>query len=163
MNTSTLDLQLNRSPQNTGEAYLKLQLDDRNHAALPIEFAQEVLIVPASRLTYMPNASVYMLGLLNQRSRVFWVADLPRMLGLEPIATDVHLYNIAIIQVQKAALALAVQAVKGVQRLNRDLIQSPIGTVSSDLTSYLQGCIPQNREVLLVLDPEAIVNASVLR
>jgi positive phototaxis protein PixI len=161
MNTATANLQLDR--KQTDEAYLKLQLDDRNHAVLPIEFAQEVLIVPASRLTYMPNAPVCMLGLLNQRSRVFWVADLPQMLGLEPLATDVHLYNIAIVQVQKAALALAVQAVKGVQRLNRDLIQSPIGTVDPSLTPYLRGCIPQNREVLLVLDPEAIVNASVLR
>lgn len=163
MNAAIPELVLAQSQKESGEAYLKLQLNDRQHAILPIQFSQQVLVVPANRLTHMPNMPSCMLGLLNQRSRVFWVADLPQMLGLNPIPADVHLYNIAIIQVQKAALALAVQAIKGVRKFNPESIESPIGAVASEIVPYLRGCIPEDGEMLLVLDPEAIANSTALR
>ncbi|MBW4620661.1 MAG: chemotaxis protein CheW [Cyanosarcina radialis HA8281-LM2] len=153
---------LNRSLNNVGEAYLKLQLDAQTEAALPMEFAREASIVPASRLTYMPNMPPCVLGLLNQRSRVFWVVDLPQLLGLSAIAAEAQRYSIVIIEANNVSLGLVVKEVKGVTRFAKDIIQSPIGTVSPELTPYLQGCIPQNREALLILDPEAIANTSVL-
>jgi twitching motility protein PilI len=153
---------LNRSLNNVGEAYLKLQLDARTQAALPMQFAREASIVPASRLTYMPNMPPCVLGLLNQRSRVFWVVDLPQLLGLTEIDTDVQQYNIVTIEAKNAALGLVVKEVKGVTRFAQDVIQSPIGTVSSALTPYLRGYVPQTREALLILDPEGIANSSAL-
>jgi positive phototaxis protein PixI len=162
MKNPTLALPVDRSQKNLGEPYLRLQLDDRNHAALSMEFAQEVSIVPATRLTYMPNSPLCMLGLLNQRSRVYWVVDLPQMLGLEPLASDTQQYNIAIIQARNVSLAVAIKAVQGVKRFVKESIQSPIGTVDPHLTPYLQGCIPQDREAILILDAEAIVNSPIL-
>ncbi|MCU0535912.1 MAG: chemotaxis protein CheW [Hydrococcus sp. Prado102] len=159
---STLNLQANRSQKAVGQAYLKFQLDSKTQAALPMDAAQEVLIVPSSRLTFMPNMPSCILGLLNQRSRVFWVIDLPQLLEMQPLPSDTQQYSLTIVRVGNAVLALAVMNVKGVTRFPSEVIQSPIGTVAPGLTPYLRGLVPQEREILLVLDPEAILNSSVL-
>jgi positive phototaxis protein PixI len=163
MNITTLNLQADQSQKSIGQAYLKLQLDSKTQAALPMEGAQEVIIVPIDRLTFMPNMPSCVLGLLNQRSRVFWVVDLPQLLEMQPLPSDAQQYNIAIVRVGNVALALAVFAVKGVTRFFNEAIQSPIGTVAPGLTPYLRGLVPQEREILLVLDPEAILNSKVLQ
>jgi positive phototaxis protein PixI len=162
MNLSTFNLQTNRSQKAVGQAYLKFQLDAKTQAALPMDAAQEVLIVPSSRLTFMPNMPSCILGLLNQRSRIFWVVDLPQLLEMQPLPSDAQQYNLTIVRVGNAVLALAVMNVKGVTRFLADVIQSPIGTVAPGLTPYLRGLVPQEREILLVLDPEAILNSAVL-
>jgi twitching motility protein PilI len=162
MNLSTLNSQANRSQKAVGQAYLKLQLDAKTQAALPMDSSQEVLIVPASRLTFMPNMPTCVLGLLNQRSRVYWVVDLRQLLEMKALPSDAQQYNIAIARSGNASLALAVLSVKGVTRFLPEVIQSPIGTVAPGLTPYLRGLVPQEREILLVLDPEAILNSAAL-
>jgi len=162
MNAAILNQQLARSQQEGGQAYLKLQLDPQTQAALPMDFAQEVLVVSAGRLTFMPNMPSCVIGLLNQRSRVFWTVDLPQMLDFQALPSDTQQYNIIIVRVGNLALALAVLTVKGVIRFGVEAIESPIGTVSVGLTPYLQGWIPQNKEILLVLDPQAILTSPVL-
>lgn len=162
MNASTLNSQAKRSQQDSGQAYLKLQLDSQTQAALAMDFAQEVLVVPAGRLTFMPNMPSCVLGLLNQRSRVFWTVDLPQLLEFQALPSDTQQYNIIIVRIGNLALALAVLTVKGVIRFGVEAIESPIGTVSSGLTPYLRGWIPQEKEILLVLDPQAILSSPVL-
>ncbi|MBR8826637.1 MAG: purine-binding chemotaxis protein CheW [Gomphosphaeria aponina SAG 52.96 = DSM 107014] len=163
MNTSTLKPKLSQLGSNLGEPYLRLQLERNTSAALEMKHSQEVITVPVGRIAPMPNMPDFVLGLLNQRSRVFWVVDLPQMLELQPLEVDVQNYNIAIVRVGNMPLALAVREVKGVMRLQAELIQSPLGTVSPSLTAYVRGCVLEKKEVLLVLEPEAIVNASVLQ
>jgi len=162
MNIATLNTKLGQFSGNLGEPYLRLQLEEKTAALVEMKHSQEVMTVAVSRIAPMPNMPDFVLGLLNQRSRVYWVVDLAQMLDLEPLAKDVQQYNIAIVRIENVPLALAVREVKGVMRLEIDEIQSPLGTVSPGLTSYLRGCVLEKKEVLLVLAPEAIVNASVL-
>lgn len=162
MNAATLNQQFARSQKDNAQAYLKLQLDPQTQAAMPMDFTQEVLVVPAGRLTFMPNMPLCVLGLLNQRSRVFWTVDLPQLLDFQPLSSDTQQYNVIIVRVGNLALALAALTVKGVVRFSVEAIESPIGTVSVGLTPYLQGWIPQEKEILLVLDPQAILTSPVL-
>ena len=162
MNTTALPTQLSRIQRNAGDAYLRLQLNHQTPAVVAMEHTQEVLVVPAGRITPMPNMPACVLGLLNQRSRVLWVVDLPQMLDLQAFDRDVQQYNIAIVRVGSIPLGLVVQEVKGVMRLTAASLQSPIGTVAPGLIPYLRGCILQQTEVLLVLDAEAIVHSPVL-
>jgi twitching motility protein PilI len=85
------------------------------------------------------------------------------MLGLQPIDRKLQNYNVAIIKVSNFPLAFAVGQVQGVIRFSVEAIQSPIGTVSESLTPYLRGLAIQDKEILLVLDSEAIVTASALQ
>ncbi len=163
MNTSTLAFQSNQLQKNLGDPYLRLQLDRQTQAVLPMEDTQEVLVVPVGRIMPMPNMPACVLGLLNQRSRVFWVIDLPQMLELQPLDTEVQQYNLAIVRVGNIPLGLVVEKVKGEMRFTADLMQSPIGTVAPGLIPYLRGCLLQKTEVLLVLDAEAIVRSPILQ
>lgn len=140
-----------------GDTYLKFHFGQPTPAVLSMNQAQEVIILQPARLTPMPNMPAYVLGLLNRRSRIFWVIDLQRMLGLNETPTNVQQYNVVIIRSGAASLGLLIERVEGVIRLTPDCIQSPHGHVSSDLVPYLRGCTLQEREILLVLDAEAII------
>jgi positive phototaxis protein PixI len=163
MNFPIMETQALSFQKAVGDPYLHVQIDSQTQILLPMATTQEVLITPASRLTIMPNMSPYFLGLLNQRSRIFWVIDLPKLLDLAPLKLDIQQYSIAIIRSGKMALGLAVEKVKGVTRFPTEKIQSPIGTVEPGLIPYLRGCIAQERQIFLILEAEAILNASILK
>lgn len=147
--------------KSSGEAYLHLQLDSQTQALLAMKQAREVLTIPAERLTPIPNMPESVLGLLNQRSRVFWAIDLPQLLELSSLEPHLQEYNLAIVHFDNIPLALAVQGIKGVTRIDSEAIRSPLGAVAAGLAPYLQGCVLKQEEMLLVLDVGAIVRASV--
>ncbi|MGB7415975.1 MAG: chemotaxis protein CheW [Thermosynechococcaceae cyanobacterium] len=146
-----------------GEPYLQLQLTQHIPAVLPMEFAQEALVVGADTLTPIPNMPACVLGLLNRRSRVFWVVDLSQVLGLPAHTTNVQFYNIVLTKVGKRSLGLVVPDVRGVERFASAAIRSPIGAVPPAMVPFLRGCIclPAQKDILLVLDPEAIINGAI--
>ncbi|NJR32633.1 MAG: hypothetical protein HC778_07195 [Chamaesiphon sp. CSU_1_12] len=63
------------------------------------------------------------------------------------------------LKVGQTPLAVAVRAIQGVVRFNQEEIRSPIGSFNPAFTPYLSGWILQEQELVLVLDPEAIINA----
>lgn len=150
------------SPQKglSGAPYLKVNLAPQTPALLPMNFAQEALVVMVEQITQIPNLSPGFLGLLNQRSRIYWVVDLPQLLGLDPIPFQFHEYNIVIMRTGKTPLGLAVPKIEGVIRFPDDDVQSPIGSVAPALVPHLRGCIAEDREILMILDPETIINTA---
>jgi twitching motility protein PilI len=142
-----------------GEPYLKWQLASEIPAVVPLKDAQEVLILPASRLTPLPNMPDGVLGLFNRRGRVFWLVDLAQILQLTPLESTLQQYNITIVRIGPVSLGLAVEKIQGVIRLTAEAIQPPRDRVDLHLTPYLQGCVIQPKEVVLVLDSQAIVNS----
>lgn len=163
MKLPTLEIQSSPLQEGLGDPYLRLRLSESVPIVIPMEAAQEVLVVPVEQITPIPNMPNCILGLLNQRSRVFWVVDLSIMLGYAGLTANVRQFNIVILQAEQVPLGLAVPAVQGVTRFSADIIQSPLGTVAPNIAPYLRGCLPEEQEILLVLDPDAIVNASVLQ
>ncbi len=148
--------------KNLGDAYLKFQFGKHSPAVLSMSQAQEVFVLPVGRLTAMPNMPSYVMGLLNRRSKVLWVIDLAKMLGLPGIETNVQHYNSVIINSGSLSLGVIVQAVEGVVRLTPESIQPPLGQVSSGLVPYLRGCVLLDTEILLVLDAETIMRSPLL-
>ncbi|MBD3881034.1 purine-binding chemotaxis protein CheW [Phormidium tenue FACHB-886] len=149
-----------------GETYLKFHLSRQIPAVLSMRYIQEAMILPSRRLTPMPNVPAPMMGLMNRRSRVIWVVDLAQLLGLAVFdAASSQQYTLILIQVGSVPLGLAVYQVEGIMRLEADTIQSPVGQVSTTLLPYLRGCVlqQQTKEVLLVLDAEAIAQSPVLQ
>jgi positive phototaxis protein PixI len=163
MKRPTPELQLTPGQAGASDPYLKLQLSSNVSTAIPMEAAREVLVVPVEQITPIPNMPDCVLGLLNQRSRVFWVVDLSVMLGYSGLTSSDRQLNIIILQSGQTPLGLAVPVLQGVTRFPTDGIQSPIGTVAPNIAPYLRGCLPEGQEILLILDPEAIVHASVLQ
>jgi twitching motility protein PilI len=166
MNSSALAIPFTSNQKPVGDAYLKFQLDEQTQAVFSMKYVQEVLTLPARRLTPMPNMPASMLGLMNRRSRVLWLIDLAQILGLSVLDTNVQQYTLILIQVNAVSLGLAIQQVEGITRIPTDAIQPLTGQVSPALLPYVRGCVLQSQdhkqEMLLVLDAEAVLQSPVL-
>ena len=147
-------------PLQAGDAYLKLQLDRQTSAILPIKSVQKVLVASVQSITPIANMSTPVIGWLNQGSRVFWVVDLPQLIGLHSLE-DVKSFSVAVVKAE-FPLGLAVRKVTGVTRLDSGSIMPAKRKVAANLLPYLQGCVLQHKEVLPILDPQAIVHSPVL-
>jgi twitching motility protein PilI len=156
MNTSLLEV----DPE-LGDAYLKFQLDRQTPAILSMEYAQEVVVIPGERITPIPNMPKCVLGLVNRHNKVLWVINLAEILDLQPLDTKGQNYHIVIIRVGQILLGLVVQEVKGITRFTPDCIQPQIGFATPRLAPYLNGCVFQQEEVLLLLNAEAIVHSPI--
>jgi positive phototaxis protein PixI len=123
--------------QAIGEPFLYLRLAPKTKAMLSMAQAVEALVIPTERVNPVPNMPVWMLGLLNQRTRVYWVIDLPLLLGLSPVEPFAQRYSIILLREKQKTLAIAVPEVIGIVRV--DTILSPIEDTASPLVPCLQG------------------------
>lgn len=145
-----------------GQVYLKVQIDRDTPAAIPMEYAREVVVVPTKRLTPIPNMPSCVLGLLNQRSKIVWVVNLAQILELSPNQKYTQHYHIALVRVNDIPLGLRINQVKGAVRLDSRTIQSPTNKIAPHLIPYVEGCVALETEILLILDLKAIINSPVL-
>jgi twitching motility protein PilI len=144
-------------------SYLHFSLGVQS-ALLPTRQVQEAITLPAARITPIPNMPLAILGLINRRSQVLWVADLALMLGLPGTAySTTQQYNLVLVQIGAVVMGLRVHEVVGIFSTPPDQIQSAPAHVPPVLVPFLQGCVLQDKDVLLVLDGEAILRAPALR
>lgn len=162
MTNSKNTLSAQPTENNLVNSYLKFQLNQETAAVLSIKHTQEAIIVPVESVTAMPNMPACILGLMNWRSRIIWVIDLPRILNLASLDNRLRQYNVIVIRVESLILGLVVREIKGTTKFKADDVCSPIGQVASSLVPYLRGCVVQKEEILLFLDAEAIVQSSIL-
>jgi positive phototaxis protein PixI len=154
--SAKIELQAIALPTEEFIPYFCLQLDPTTVGLIDMKYAQEVLIVPADRLTLMPNMPDQVLGLFPHRNRIFWIIDLPQLLGLPPLAIDA--YHVIILHIQDVWVGLAGVRSQGMRRFSNDQIVSPVGNVSVELERFLRGCILEEEGMIFVLDGEAIAN-----
>jgi positive phototaxis protein PixI len=142
--------------------FLRFQLDKQTCAVVPMLQTQEAIVLPAGRVSVIPNLPSPVMGLFNRRSSLLWAIDLAEIMGLEPLDRHAHSYDIILLKVAETPLAVAVRSIQGVVRFASEEIESPIGSFNPAFTPYLRGWILQEKELVLVLEPEAIINAKVL-
>jgi positive phototaxis protein PixI len=162
MNGVSTALPTRRSTRAAGEMFLRFQLDKQTMAVVPMHQTQEAIVLPAGRVSVVPNLPSPVLGLFNRQSSLLWLVDLPEILGLEPLDRHCQSYDIILLNVGQRPLGVAVKSIQGVVRLDPNELKSPIGSFNPAFTPYLRGWILQEQELVLVLDPEAIIDARVL-
>jgi positive phototaxis protein PixI len=160
MNTSTLTLPARPIRRIKGDPYLQFQLATTTIAGLSMRQIQEVRILPVHRLTPIPNMPSYVLGLMNQRSRVRWVIDLAQLMGLPGLQPSLRQYELMLIRIGTISLGLAVQKIETAIWVDPNSIQSVPNYVEPALLPYLQGCMLQSQTVLLILDMETIAQSA---
>jgi len=159
----TIELREEQSQAIAGLPYLSLQLDRDVTVAVQLKYTRETLVLSTERLTQMPNVHPCLMGLIEHRSNVFWVLDLPQLLGFTPIdATAIDLH-IAILQIGGAFLGLGVARIGRVLRFTEPEIVSPIQLpqikLPRETMPFLRGWIAQPQGLtnnLYLLDAEAI-------
>ncbi|MEA5570180.1 chemotaxis protein CheW [Calothrix sp. UHCC 0171] len=162
MDSSQIALANTQNLSHLSDGYLKFQINRQTTAVLSMRYTQEAIVVPVESITSMPSMPACILGLMNWRSRIVWTVDLPRMLNLESLEPRLRQYSIIIVRVESLLLGLVVGEILGTTKFMPDEVRSPIGQVASSLVPYLRGCVVQQKETLLVLDAQAIINSSVL-
>lgn len=146
-----------------GELHLRFYIPSGNEFALPATGIREVISPSPDRITPIPNVSPLLLGTLNVRGRVVWVADLGQFLG-DPTALNTDRPEVPVIAVedQDVMLGLAVDRIVGMDWLDVEEVQMPTN-VPDSVAPFLRGewvLDTQANTFLRLLDQVAILRSA---
>jgi len=148
-----------------GELHLRFVLPSGDEFALPATGIREVMSPPPDRITPIPNVSPLLLGTLNMRGRVIWVADLGQFLGDGvPLRTDRAEIAVIAVEDRDTILGLAVDrlADKSMDWLDLEGLQLSSGAPDS-MVPFLKGEWVLDEEtgrVLRLLDQISILRSA---
>ena len=127
-----------------GELHLRFYVPSGKEFALPAIGIREVISQPPEGMTAIPNVSPLLLGTLNLRGRVIWVADLGQFLGdTIPVNTDRPEIPVIAIEDQDILLGLAVDKIVGMEWLDLEKLQAATN-ISDDMTQFIKGEWPES-------------------
>ena len=166
MSNLTIELREEQAQAIAGLPYLSLQLGRDITAAVPLKNVRETLVLASDRFTQMPNVHPCLMGLIEHRSNVFWVLDLPQLLGFTGIDSSAIEMHIAVLQIGGLFLGLGVYRIGRVIRFAETEIvspqDSPMTKIPAEIVPFLRGWLTQSEGShpnLYVLDAEAIASA----
>jgi twitching motility protein PilI len=155
------ELQELESPE--GELHLRFFIPSGDEFALPATGIKEVISPSPDRITPVPNVSPLLLGTLNIRGQVVWVADLGQFLGdLTPLNTDRSEIPVIAIEDQDIILGLAVDRIEDMDWLDVEDVQMPVN-VPDSVAPFLRGewvMDADNDHFLRLLDQVAIIRSA---
>jgi len=146
-----------------GELHLRFHVASGNEFALPAIGIREVVTTSPDHMTLIPNASPLLLGTLNFRGRVIWVADLGQFLGeLNPLNTDRAEIPVIAVEDQDTMLGLAVDQIADMDWLDTDQMQMPTN-IPDSMAPFLRGewvLDEETNQRLRLLDQVAILRSA---
>jgi twitching motility protein PilI len=146
-----------------GELHLRFFVASGDEFALPATGIKEVISPTPDRITPIPNVSPLLLGTLNVRGRVIWVADLGQFLG-DPatLSTDRSEISVIAVEDQDTMLGLAVDQINEMDWLNIDEVQMP-SNLADGMAPFIRGewtIADTPQRVLRLLDQVAILRSA---
>ncbi len=145
-----------------GELHLRFVLPSGDEFALPAFGIREVMQQEADRITAVPNASPLLLGTINLRGEIIWVADLGQFLGYPNILnTDRTEIPVIAVEEQETILGLAVDKLGAIEWIDIDTLQLP-RNVPDHVAPYIQGewVDEENNNFVRLLDQIAILRSA---
>ncbi|MBL1210251.1 chemotaxis protein CheW [Geminocystis sp. GBBB08] len=144
-----------------GELHLRFTLPSGDKFALPAVGIREVMQQEPDRITPIPNASPLLLGTINLRGEIIWVADLGQFLGYpNMLNTDRSEVPVIAIEEQEIILGLAVDKLGAMQWLDVDTLQIP-QNIPDHIAPYIQGeWLDEENNYVRLLDQIAILRSA---
>ncbi len=143
-----------------GELHLRLDLSSERELAIPATGIREVVSQSPNLIAPIPNASVLLLGTMNLRGQVVWVADLCQFLGESgTLTTERSEIPIIAIEDQEMIMGLAVERILGMEWLKTEELDIP-NNLSDEMAPFIKGEWNQGNSPLLLLDPSAILRSA---
>ncbi|MBD2771041.1 chemotaxis protein CheW [Iningainema tapete] len=146
-----------------GELYLRFYIPGHQEFALLATGIREVIELSPDKITPIPNASPLLLGTLNLRGRVIWVADLGQFLGeATALNTDRAEIQVIAIEEQDTIVGLAVEEIGGMDWLDVQYLKAPTN-VPDTMAPYLRGewlLDAHSNHCLRLLDQTAILRSA---
>lgn len=146
-----------------GELFLKFRLAKGMEVALPAVAVAEVMSIGPDRITPMPNVSPFLLGTLNLRGEIIWVADLSQFFaqsgGLNLDRAEIPV--IAVMDSTDLLMGLAVDSIVGTDWLKPEALLLT-SSYSNVMSPFVRGewVIPDNETSLPLLDQVAILRSN---
>lgn len=145
----SLELQTLSNPE--GELHLRFFLASGKEFALPATSIAEVLQQAPDEIAPIPNASPLLLGTINLRGKIVWVADLCQFLGDSgSLNTDRPTIPVIAIENQEQVLGLAIEKIGDMDWLDLENLEAVSGLLDS-MTPFVSGQWQWQREELEVL------------
>jgi purine-binding chemotaxis protein CheW len=119
--------------------------------ALPLEAVREV-VTPQPPFARVPRTSEAVRGAMNLRGRVVAVVDLAPLVGLPPQALSPGQGQVVVLDRDRRALGLLIEAVLGVEALGPPE-RGGVGPVA-------RGVVSAGGAAVTVLDPDALASQS---
>jgi twitching motility protein PilI len=148
-----------------GELHLRFYVPSGEEFALPATAIREVMQQPPDRITPIPNVSPLLLGTINLRGQVIWVADLGQFLG-DTAVLNTERQEIPIIAVEdenkEIVLGLAVERLGEIDWRDPEKLQISTN-IPDNMLPFIQGewSIDKDRDrVLRLLNPDKILNSA---
>ncbi|NEO58182.1 MAG: chemotaxis protein CheW [Okeania sp. SIO3B5] len=146
-----------------GELHLRFYLPSGNEFALPAMDIREVISQSPEGITAIPNVSPLLLGTINLRGRVIWVADLGQFLGDQvPINSDKSEIPVIAVEDQDTILGLAVERIVEMEWLDEKKLKMSTN-IADGMAPFLKGewvFDEKGEQVLRLLDQEAIIRSA---
>ncbi len=118
-NEEDISLELHTLENPEGELHLRFYLASGTELALPATGIAEVTQQTSDDIAPIPNASPLLLGTINLRGKIIWVADLGQFLGeSEILNTDRPTIPVIAIETQEQVLGLAIESIKDMDWLD---------------------------------------------
>jgi purine-binding chemotaxis protein CheW len=158
---TSIGFQSLESPE--GDLHLKFYTSSGTELALPAVDVREVVAPAPNRITPVPNSSPLLLGILNLRGQVIWVADIGQFLGDSPaLNTDRSEISVIAIEQDEVVVGLAVDQIIGMDWLNPEKLRLSSDAPDS-MAPYLLGewlIDSETNRCLRLLDPIAILRSA---
>ena len=146
-----------------GELHLRFYLPSQDEFALSAVGICEVIQQPLDRITPIPNASPLLLGAINLRGQVIWVADLGQFLGDNSrLNTDRSEIPVIVIEEEETILGLGVQRLGEMEWLDLDQLGSA-ASIPDQIAPYVQGewiLAQESKKTLRLLDHLPILRSA---
>lgn len=119
------------------------------------EFGVDILKVKEinrmSQITKVPNAPIFVEGIINLRGKVIPIIDLRKKLGLAKKDSDMHT-RIMIIELDNQTIGFIVDSVNEVLRINKAVTEEPPRMVSGIDSQYITSIGKLDDRMLILLD-----------
>jgi purine-binding chemotaxis protein CheW len=156
------EIQELESPE--GELHLRFVLPSEMGFVLPAESIREVMQQSPDQITPIPNASPLLLGTMNLRGQIIWVADLAQFLGDSMILrTDRPEIPVIAVEDQDTLLGLAVSDMRGMRWLSPEKIKIQLNDVPDNMAPFIRGgWLPDDDEegIWHLLDHVAVLRSA---
>ncbi len=161
--------QLFETPDVQGEPYLRCQLTPQMSGLVSMEFVQESLLIPGEQITFIPNMSSFVMGLMTSRDRVFFLIDLPHLMGLSSPCPLLQNYPIIVLRIsplmsqpthpdKELFLGLVVPRIQGVMRVISQERETSVEALPQSLLPFIQETIKEGENLLPILNLVAVID-----
>ncbi len=133
---------------------LSFSLGEENYC-IDIKSAKET--VKLSRITRVPNAPKFIVGVINLRGEIISLVDIRYFFALKELQKKEDA-KVIISDINGPLIGVLVDKIKNTLDIEQGHIQSPLATIKDSLAEYTKGQVQLDKKILIFLDLKKVLS-----